>query len=320
MIDEKNTLPASTKDQNVIAKSDKDIQSIIDAIHEIENPKKSIWQNLLYLLISVVLFISLGLLDNPVIDITILVGVILFHELGHYIAMTSFGYKDVKMFFIPFFGAAVAGKPQNISGAKKAIVALAGPVPGILLGFILIFLAGASDNILIGQISIWLLFINGFNLLPIFPFDGGRFLFDVIFSRQKYVEAIFKVLAVVVLAFSAYYLQEWILGFVAFIVLGSIKPGFTIGSLTEELSEEKDLLLFNGLLELPREKLEMIVDKVVNAFPNLTGKKAYASYSVQLWDNITNIPPGIGQSIGLVIIYFITLSIIFFLLFFQAYI
>ena len=320
MNDENNTLPVSTEDQDEKAKSEKDIQNIIDAIHNIENPKKSIWKNLLYLLISVVLFISLGLLDNPVMDITILVGVILFHELGHYVAMTSFGYKDVKMFFIPFFGAAVAGKPQNISGAKKALVALAGPVPGILLGFLLIFVAGASNNILIGQISIWLLFINGFNLLPIFPFDGGRFLFDVIFSRQKYVEAIFKVLAVIVLGISAYYLQEWILGFVAFIVLGTIKPGFTIGTLAEELSEEKDLLLFNGLLELPRERLEMIISKVVNAFPNLAGRKAYANYSVQLWDSITNIPPGIGSAIGLVLLYIITLTIIFFLLFFPAYI
>jgi len=320
MDDEKNTLPDNPENRDVKAKSEKDIQGIIDAIHNIENPKKSIWKNIFYLLISVVLFISLGLLDNPFIDITILVGVVLFHELGHYVAMTIFGYKDVKMFFIPFFGAAVAGKPQNISGAKKAIVALAGPVPGILLGFLLIFVAGASDNILIGQISIWLLFINGFNLLPIFPFDGGRFLFDVIFSRQKYVEVIFKVLAVVVLAFSAFYLQEWILGFIALIVLGTIKPGFTIGSLAEELSEEKDLLLVNGLLELPREQLEMIIGKVVNAFPNLTGKKAYANYSVQLWDSITNIPPGVGQSIILVIGYIITLSIIFFLLFFPTYI
>ena len=63
----------------------------------------------------------------------------------------------------------------------------------------------------------------------------------------------------------------------------------------------------------------MIVDKLVNAFPNLAGKKAYANYSVLLCDSITNIPPGIGQSVGLVIIYLNTISIIFLLLFFPAY-
>jgi Zn-dependent protease len=318
MSEEINTLPDNLQNQDDIEKSQNHIQEIIDAIRNIENPKKSVWKNLLYLLISVILFISLGLLNNPVLDIAILVGVILFHELGHYVAMTSFGYKDVKMFFIPFFGAAVSGKPQNISGAKKAIVALSGPVPGIILGVFLIIVAGASGNILISQISIWLLFINGFNLLPIFPFDGGRFLFDVVFSRQKYVEATFKVLAVVVLIVGAIYIQEWLLGLIAFIVIGTVKSGFTIRSLAEELSEEKKFLGFNGLLDLPREQLEMIITKVLNAFPNLAGKKVYANYTVQLWDRITNIPPSLGQAIALVMIYIITLSIIVFLLFFPA--
>lgn len=37
------------------------------------------------------------------------IGVLLFHELGHYVAMRLFGYRDVRMFFVPFFGAAVSG-------------------------------------------------------------------------------------------------------------------------------------------------------------------------------------------------------------------
>ena len=300
----------NTQNENESEKLQDDIQPIIDAIQNLENPKKSVWKNLLYFLISVVLFISLGLFYNPIVDLAILVGVIFFHELGHYIAMTSFGYKDVKMFFIPLFGAAVSGKPENISGAKKAIVTLAGPIPGIALGFFLGFFAGAAENYLVMQISIMLLFINGFNLLPIYPFDGGRFLFDVILSRQKYVEAIFKVLTVGILVGIAIYLQDLFFGFIAFIVTATIRPGFLIGSIAEEFSERKELLSYNKLLELPRDYLATFISKIKKALPNLVGKKAYANYTIQLWDKLNNTPPSLGQSIGLLLIYFVALLIV----------
>ena len=63
-----------------------------------------------------------------------LIPILLFHEFGHYVAMRVFGYQDLRMFFIPLFGAAVSGRHYNVPGWKKAIVSLAGPVPGIGLG------------------------------------------------------------------------------------------------------------------------------------------------------------------------------------------
>src|SRR5262249_49106418 len=56
----------------------------------------------------------------------LLLPVLLFHECGHYVAMRAFGYRNLRMFFIPFLGAAVAGKNFNVAGWKKAVVALAG--------------------------------------------------------------------------------------------------------------------------------------------------------------------------------------------------
>ena len=316
MNDENVVLNNNTRSENDKVKLQDDIQSIIDAIQNLENPKKSVLKNLFYFLISVVLFISLGLLYNPLIDLAILVAVILFHELGHYIAMTSFGYKDVKMFFIPLFGAAVSGKPENISGAKKAIVTLAGPVPGIALGFFLGFFGGVSENYFLMQISIMLLFINGFNLLPIFPFDGGRFLFDVILSRQKYIEAIFKVFTVVILAGIAIYLRDLFFGFIAFLVIATIRSGFLIGSVAEEFSEKKELFEYNKLLELPRDYLVMFIFKIKNTFPNLVGKKVYANYTIQLWCKLKNTPPSLGQSIALLLIYFVAFFIVIWPFFF----
>ncbi len=45
------------------------------------------------------LFIVLGMRNNPVAFTVTLVGVLLFHELGHYAGMRIFGYRNVRMFF-----------------------------------------------------------------------------------------------------------------------------------------------------------------------------------------------------------------------------
>ncbi len=41
--------------------------------------------------------------------------------------------------------------------------------------------------------------INGFNLLPVFPLDGGRLLNQILFSRNRYLEGVFQFLAAVAL-------------------------------------------------------------------------------------------------------------------------
>ena len=46
--------------------------------------------------------------------------------------------------FLPFLGAAVTARKHRASGAQQAIVALAGPVPGLVLGVVLLWVVGAS--------------------------------------------------------------------------------------------------------------------------------------------------------------------------------
>ena len=48
----------------------------------------------------------------------ILVGVLLIHEAGHAIAMRAFGYREISMFFIPFFGAAVTGTEKEMPSVE----------------------------------------------------------------------------------------------------------------------------------------------------------------------------------------------------------
>ena len=93
---------------------------IVSQLRNNTGKKSSPWGNISVLLITIFLFMGSGLINNPIIDIFIIIVVILIHETGHLIAMKYFGYKDVKMFFIPFFGAAVS-KADDVSSSKKAL-------------------------------------------------------------------------------------------------------------------------------------------------------------------------------------------------------
>src|SRR5690348_9012590 len=85
--------------------------------------------SLLFLVLFLLFLASqLGDLKSPT-GLAVLVAVVLFHEAGHALGMRWFGFRDVRMFFIPFFGAAVSGRPRGAAAWKDAVVSLLGPLP-----------------------------------------------------------------------------------------------------------------------------------------------------------------------------------------------
>ena len=147
---------------------------------------------LLILFVTLILFgISFGLYLSFK-TLFIIIAVISFHELGHFFGMHIFQYKDVKVFFLPFLGAATIGSEKNAKPFQKVIVYLLGPVPGIILGLTLAFYYGIQ-NPLIKEMVTWLLVVNYLNLLPIMPLDGGH-LFNLFFSRFPILQFGFQIL------------------------------------------------------------------------------------------------------------------------------
>lgn len=153
-----------------------------------------------------ILLVTMGLFvisqlgqDQTLVGIAAVVGVLLFHELGHLLGMKLFGYRNVKMFFIPFFGAAVSGKRQGVAGWKEAVVLLLGPLPGIVLGLALATYALRHPSPALMSVASVMVMINAFNLIPVTPLDGGRFFQVLLFSRHRYLEVGFTVLAALLL-------------------------------------------------------------------------------------------------------------------------
>lgn len=137
--------------------------------------------------------------DKDIKKMALLVLVLLIHELGHFLAMKAFRYTDVKMFFIPFLGALVTGEKQEVSQRQRAIILLAGPVPGIIIGAVLAVpgvQTGNHDFVTAAGIFILL---NAANLLPLTPLDGGKLIETLFFSRQAVVSNIFSVISAVIM-------------------------------------------------------------------------------------------------------------------------
>ncbi len=168
-----------------------------------EDKKNWMRKSLISLIIYAVLFY--GIFDSSISYMAALLVVLLIHELGHFFAMKLFNYNNVKLFFIPLLGAYVSGKKLIISQRQMSIVILAGPVPGIIIGFCLFMVNFIYPSEPLMMLANIFLFLNLFNLLPFMPLDGGR-LIEVLFLKQNHsIRIVFTLISIFGLAtFSIY--------------------------------------------------------------------------------------------------------------------
>jgi hypothetical protein len=149
-------------------------------------------------------------------QLAMLVGVLFFHEAGHIAGMRWFGYRDLRMLFIPFFGALASGRKSDAPSWQRAVVLLLGPLPGLVLSMLL--LAAHAKGI--GHaLAVQLLLINALNLFPLVPLDGGLFV-QQLFTAHPRVQGAWS--AIGLLAFGALCLfgKSWFLaGVAAFLLL-----------------------------------------------------------------------------------------------------
>jgi stage IV sporulation protein FB len=140
---------------------------------------------------SLALYLVAGYFFFPNYKILFLItAVVMIHELGHFIAMKYFGYSELGIFFIPLLGAYVSGNKREVSQAQSAVILLAGPLPGIVIGIIFLLLnQNGADLHLFGisyiQIGLLFMLLNLINLVPVYPLDGGQLLNRVFLDEES---------------------------------------------------------------------------------------------------------------------------------------
>lgn len=171
-------------------------------------PLSAVWRTLASLLIYILVYYALF---RDLRSILFLVIVIIIHESGHFLAMKRFGYRDMKMFFIPFFGAFVSGKSGFASPLQRAIMILAGPLPGILIGLMLFVVSIFISTDLLIQPALLFMLLNAINLLPVSPLDGGQFLQVLYPSSNKILQTVFTLVLILVITWLAFRTRNYLL-------------------------------------------------------------------------------------------------------------
>ena len=198
--------------------------------------------------------------------VIVLTGVVVFHELGHFLAMKIYKYRELGMFFIPLLGAYVSGKKQEVSQKQSAIILLAGPVPGIFLGIILHFLAIHFELDFLNTVAWILIYLNVLNLLPVYPLDGGQLLHRLFLDDYNILGKIFVILSVV--------LMSWVAissGYLFLLLFPFMMISKMIGDLQHERIEKKieaeGIDLMKSYEELTADEYWKIRNAIIKHYP-----------------------------------------------------
>lgn len=104
--------------------------------------------------------------------------IILVHELGHFTIGILLKWKVDKIVIYPYGGCTKFNESLNKSLLSEFLILIAGPIFQILFYFLISKYLTYSDYILFKKYNGIILF---FNLLPIYPLDGGK-LFNIFLS------------------------------------------------------------------------------------------------------------------------------------------
>jgi tetratricopeptide (TPR) repeat protein/Zn-dependent protease len=139
--------------------------------------------------------------------LVIFLAALVLHEGGHLLAMIICGYRAPAVLFIPYLGALATARKDHASLSEKFWISLAGPLPGLILGVAIAVIRSQGHGPMMLETwyhedNIWrnasfiLIGLNLFNLLPIYPLDGGQIADLLVFSRNPYLGVVYKSIGV----------------------------------------------------------------------------------------------------------------------------
>lgn len=158
-----------------------------------------------------------------------LIVLILIHELGHVIAMRWAGIPVKGIYFIPFFGGVAVGGDRYRSEVERGVIALMGPGFSLLTTALFAVLAGQSRDPMIRELALMSALLNGFNLLPIQPLDGGQIMQSLLSRLDNSLSRAFHTAALLAGGAIALYLGSFLLLMVLLLAAPSIASNGSSG-------------------------------------------------------------------------------------------
>ncbi|MBB6445880.1 stage IV sporulation protein FB [Bacillus benzoevorans] len=125
------------------------------------------------------LMIALAIVTGHFIDLSLFLMIVMIHELGHAVAASFLSWRIKRISLLPFGGVAEMDEHGNRPIKEEAIVILAGPLQHIwLMGLsFLLFQFSWIPAELYQKFIEFNIMVLIFNLLPIWPLDGGKLIY-----------------------------------------------------------------------------------------------------------------------------------------------
>lgn len=135
--------------------------------------------------------IALSIAAGYFIEVITLFCIVLIHELGHVAVAREVGWKVTEVQLLPFGGVATVEDDITSEPLDEIVVALAGPFMNVAMIFIsfLFWWCGLWTTEWTSFFMKSNILIAGFNLLPIWPLDGGRIVQSLLFYKLPYRQA-----------------------------------------------------------------------------------------------------------------------------------
>lgn len=285
----------------------------------VERSSNNMLRSIISLFIYAILFYFL--FDRNIAYIAAVLVVLLIHEFGHFFAMKVYNYQNVKLFIIPLLGAFVSGKKQTVSQKQMSIIVLAGPLPGMIIGFALYFVNWHLNNDTIKMLANTFVFINLFNLLPIYPLDGGRFLENLFLKNNFVIRMVFTIISVfalmILIVLSGNLIMLLVPAIMAFELYNEVKNQ----KIRDYLDGEK-INYHTEYLELPDRSYWLIRDCILFSFQKKyaqvpPGQHQYSIMESILLQHVMSVlrpnfkdDLGTGQKVAFILLYFFFLIIL----------
>lgn len=141
----------------------------------------------------------------------VLLVLLLVHEAGHALAMRWVGLPVQGIYFIPFLGGVAVSAGRHRSEAERGFVALMGPGLSLLTTGAFLAAAVATGEPLFQQLALVSAILNGLNLAPVLPLDGGHVLDSALSSADPEFVAIVNMLALIAGVGASLYLAWYVL-------------------------------------------------------------------------------------------------------------
>lgn len=144
--------------------------------------------------LTIIIFLLLFCITSQIEIYLILMLFACIHELGHLCAGLLLGFKAKEIQISPI-GMRIEFKPQceeynkkikkgNTLTIKRGIVALAGPLTNFIIICIIIIAMKLNETLFLSELCITIIYANFliaiFNLIPIYPLDGGRIIKEIL--------------------------------------------------------------------------------------------------------------------------------------------